>query len=85
MTMTEHEHGSHASQLIAPTRVGIEADESSMPEANSCIAGDDPRAGVWSIRRAIELLDEAIDRIGSQLARTADASMDWSDEPPGVG
>jgi hypothetical protein len=36
----------------------------------------------WSIRRAIELLDEAIDRMGSQLARASSTSMDWSDEVP---
>ena len=41
------------------------------------------RAVRWSIRRAIEVLDEAIDRMGSQLALAADSSMDWSDESPG--
>jgi hypothetical protein len=37
----------------------------------------------WSIRRAIDVLDEAIDRMGSQLARAAGSSMDWTVEPPG--
>lgn len=30
----------------------------------------------WSIRRAIELLDEAIDAMGAQLARSADLMAD---------
>jgi hypothetical protein len=36
----------------------------------------------WSIRRAIELLDEAIDRAGEQLARAADAPLTWQEEVP---
>lgn len=33
----------------------------------------------WSVRRAIELLDAAIDRMGSQLIKASDVPMDWSD------
>lgn len=33
----------------------------------------------WSIRRAIELLDEGIDRMGEQLTRSAGL---WDDSPP---
>ena len=72
--MTEHQYGSHSPRLTAPELVGAESDEigdRAVPEAS------------WSIRRAIELLDEAVDRMGRQLVRAADASMDWSDVPPG--
>jgi hypothetical protein len=84
--MTKDEHASHIG-LSVPGSVGTEAGGRSMPEVSSRVAaggGDGgSRAVAWSIRRAIELLDEAIDRMGSQLARAADFSMDWSDESPG--
>jgi hypothetical protein len=49
------------------------------PESNA--AGG--RLVPWSIQRAIELLDEAIDRMGTQLARASASSMDWRTEEPG--
>ena len=83
VTKTEHELAPHIIQL--PGQVGPEAGERRTPEVNSHVPGgdDDSRAVAWSIRRAIELLDEAIDRVGSQLARASTASMDWSVEPRG--
>jgi hypothetical protein len=43
----------------------------------------DETCGSWSIRRAIEVLDEAIDRMGAQLVRASETPMDWSPEQPG--
>ncbi|MGW6197023.1 hypothetical protein ACWF0M_12835 [Kribbella sp. NPDC055110] len=38
----------------------------------------------WSIRRALELLDEAIDKMGDQLARSAGLYADSPPELPSV-
>jgi hypothetical protein len=46
--------------------------------AEACV----PPSEGWSIRRAIELLDEAIDRAGEQLARAAGPSLTWQEEVP---
>jgi hypothetical protein len=46
--------------------------------AEACV----PPSEGWSVRRAIELLDEAIDRAGEQLARAADAPLTWQEEVP---
>jgi len=84
--MTKDERASHIG-LSVPGNVETEAGGRSMPDVSSRVAaggGDGgSRAVAWSIRRAIELLDEAIDRMGSQLARAANSSTDWSDESTG--
>jgi hypothetical protein len=49
-------------------------------QADQSARGGVPPSEGWSIRRAIELLDEAIDRAGEQLARAAGASMTWQEE-----
>ena len=89
MTMTDDEQGIQTTRMIEPDRVGTDTAHTSVrpmrtadPHA-AAGSGGIALSGGWSMRRAIELLDEAIDRMGSQLARAADASMDWSDEPPG--
>jgi hypothetical protein len=51
-------------------------------QADQSAGGGVPPSEGWSIRRAIELLDEAIDRAGEQLARAAGASLTWQEEVP---
>lgn len=43
-----------------------------------------PRRAVvpWSIKRAIEILDEAIERIGCQFVRASVDSLDWPASEP---
>ncbi|MEV6273335.1 hypothetical protein AB0L64_39630 [Kribbella sp. NPDC051936] len=41
-----------------------------------------PEDGAWSVRRLIQLIDEAIDSAGAQLARSAGL---WADSPPRPG
>jgi len=74
--MTEQEVPLKASDIERPAfDVGRGAPETSDEPAT--------RFGSWSVRRAIEVLDEAIDRMGSQLARASEVSTDWTGEPPG--
>jgi hypothetical protein len=85
--MTKHERGTNTSQSTVPDGVISEREASGLgptPEVGPRVA-DSEEAGLravgWSIRRAIELLDEAIDGMGRRLARPA--ALDWSDEPVG--
>ncbi|WP_344162580.1 hypothetical protein [Kribbella yunnanensis] len=43
-------------------------------------SGPDERPAVWSVARAIELLDRAIDAVGVQLMRSEGLRFDWTDD-----
>ncbi|WP_432887746.1 hypothetical protein ACQPYH_05995 [Kribbella sp. CA-245084] len=49
-----------------------------VPDREGDAQPDEPGPLGWSIRRAIELLDEGIDRMGEQLTRSAGL---WGDSP----
>jgi hypothetical protein len=60
----------------------IDANSTHCPSGVERDRGGEQRSVSWSIRLAIELLDEAIDRMGTQLAQAASAPMTWEAESP---
>lgn len=57
-------------------------------DADSDVADDDSldpsrgRLAMWTMAKLVQLLDEAIESAGAQLASSAGLLADWPDDPP---